>query len=47
MNNINEVFKNPENKYAYVVSEIGVNHDGCIKKALDLATKGVTAIERL
>ena len=36
MQKIKQVFENLENNYAYVVSEIGVNHDGSLEKALKL-----------
>lgn len=49
MTKLSDIFQNPSNPSAYIVSEIGINHDGSLEKALQLidASKlaGVDAVK--
>ena len=49
MTKLVDIFRDPEKPVAYVVSEIGINHDGSLEKAIELidASKdaGVDAVK--
>ena len=49
MNKLEKIFHNPKDPVAYIVSEIGINHDGSLEEALRLidASKeaGVDAVK--